>query len=362
MGFLWAGIVEFIKNPPYFDAYGDASTQNNLPEGLFETDPRNINREQALRLMDFPILAMLFAYFGVCWWLKFQGLAWILTACITLVLLCFFVVNFWATDLFDWRSYKPRMKGLETQVFTITLSITATFMVLFYKRRKMPFKFKATLPIRPFGKIHVFCNFAVIFVIVYFCLMMWFSKLYVSWAYFNNYKEVLELCQSTNMVQCYPCDKPDFDGMKECVKEKHQLFHCQDVQKEQGAFCLFNYNLSVFVFLTVFAYVGGLVVFLSNFFKIVIHYTFRAIFLFIHWCHVTFGAREGHRTSMDLPEIVSVNSNFNVSIQEPFQYVERNQENETEITDDNLHCHLNSSIDTCNNVEEGDSLVDLMIA
>ena len=59
---------------------------------------------------------------------------------------------------------------------------------------------QATLPIRPFGKIHVFCNFAVIFVIVYFCLMMWFSKLYVSWAYFNNYKEVLELCQSTNMV------------------------------------------------------------------------------------------------------------------------------------------------------------------
>ena len=59
---------------------------------------------------------------------------------------------------------------------------------------------QATLPIRPFGKIHVFCNFAVIFVIVYFCLMIWFSKLYVSWAYFKNYKEVLELCQSTNMV------------------------------------------------------------------------------------------------------------------------------------------------------------------
>ena len=65
---------------------------------------------------------------------------------------------------------------------------------------------------------------------------------------------------------------------------------------------------------------------------------------------------------MDLPEIASVNSNFNVSIQEPFQYVESNQENETEITDDSLHCHLNSSIDTCNNVEEGDSLVDAMIA
>ena len=59
---------------------------------------------------------------------------------------------------------------------------------------------QTTLPIRPFGKIHVFCNFTVIFVIVYFCLMIWFSKLYVSWACFKNYKEVLELCQSTNMV------------------------------------------------------------------------------------------------------------------------------------------------------------------
>ena len=38
MSFLWAGIVEFIKNPPYFDAYGDASTQNNLPEGLFKVN------------------------------------------------------------------------------------------------------------------------------------------------------------------------------------------------------------------------------------------------------------------------------------------------------------------------------------
>ena len=65
---------------------------------------------------------------------------------------------------------------------------------------------------------------------------------------------------------------------------------------------------------------------------------------------------------MNLPEIASVNSHFNVSIQEPFQYVERNQENETEITDDNLRCDLNSSIDTCNNMEEGDSLVDAMIA
>lgn len=36
MAFLWAGIVEFIRNPPYFDAYGDAATLNDLPKGLFE--------------------------------------------------------------------------------------------------------------------------------------------------------------------------------------------------------------------------------------------------------------------------------------------------------------------------------------
>jgi len=42
-------------------------------------------------------------YFIVSWWLKFKGLSWILTACITLVLLCFFFVNFWAVKYFDWR-------------------------------------------------------------------------------------------------------------------------------------------------------------------------------------------------------------------------------------------------------------------
>lgn len=40
------------------------------------------------------------------------------------------------------RYYSPRMKGLEIQVFTISLSLTSTFTVLFYKRKKMPFKFK----------------------------------------------------------------------------------------------------------------------------------------------------------------------------------------------------------------------------
>ena len=36
MFYLWAGLVEFINNPPFFDAYGDALTgMNKLPEGIF---------------------------------------------------------------------------------------------------------------------------------------------------------------------------------------------------------------------------------------------------------------------------------------------------------------------------------------
>jgi len=36
MFYLWAGLVEFINNPPFFDAYGDAlSSMNKLPQGIF---------------------------------------------------------------------------------------------------------------------------------------------------------------------------------------------------------------------------------------------------------------------------------------------------------------------------------------
>ena len=35
MTFLWAGIVEFINHPPYFDAYGDAKKNTDeLPKNI----------------------------------------------------------------------------------------------------------------------------------------------------------------------------------------------------------------------------------------------------------------------------------------------------------------------------------------
>jgi len=41
------------------------------------------------------------------------------------------------------------------------------------------------------------------------------------------------ICCVTLQVQCYPCDSCEKDELKECVNEKHKMFHCQDVQKEQ---------------------------------------------------------------------------------------------------------------------------------
>lgn len=75
------------------------------------------------------------------------------------------------------------------------------------------------------------------------------------------------------------------------------------------------------------------------------------------WCQIKFGAREGHRTSMDLPTIQD--NIANLSIQEPFQYVERNTDNEAQVTDNS--CRLNASIDTCH-IEEGDPFVEALVA
>ena len=60
---------------------------------------------------------------------------------------------------------------------------------------------------------------------------------------------------------------------------------------------------------------------------------------------------------MDLP---CIHENVvNVSIQEPFQYVERTNVSEAEVTD--TSCRFNSSVDTCH-VEEGDPFVDAIVA
>ncbi|XP_066930762.1 uncharacterized protein [Clytia hemisphaerica] len=289
MFYLWAGLVEFINNPPFFDAYGDALTNmNKLPEGIFANDPRQ-RQAGNLRLMDLPILLMLLAYAGVATWLKYQGLAWLLTFSITIAFIFFWVVNFWAQGAFDWRYYSSRMSGLELQVSALALSCTNILMVMFYKRRRLPFKFKSSLPIERLGFLHLSFNFCAIFLIMFTSMLMWFTKMYISWACFKDQNELLGLCQVTNQVQCYPCQTCTEEGINKCYKREidETLFSCNTKypkEAKKGAFCIFNYNMSTVEFLTIFAYIGGLCVFLSNFIKLVGHYILRVLFMFYEWC------------------------------------------------------------------------------
>lgn len=304
MFYLWAGLVEFINNPPFFDAYGDALVNlNKLPQGIFTNDPRK-RQTGNLRLMDLPILLMLLGYGGVATWLKYQGLAWLLTLSISIAFIFFWVVNFWAQDAFDWRYYSSRMSGLELQVSALALSCTNILMVLFYKRRRLPFKFKSSLPIQRLGTLHLLFNFCAIYLIMFTSMLMWFTKMYISWACFKDQDELLDLCQVTNQVQCYPCAKCSEEGINQCYKDKIDdiLFSCNTKYPKtakEGAFCIFNYNMSTVEFLTIFAYIGGLCVFLSNFIKLVGHYILRVLFIAYEWilkrCNQTSETIEKHR-------------------------------------------------------------------
>lgn len=307
-GFLCFGITEFVSNPPYFDGYGDAkASQEQLPKGLFQNDPRITDKSHILRFMDLPILLMLLAYFAVCCWLKFRGLSWLLTGSMTLNLLFFFLVNFWAEDVFSWKYYSSRNNGLDLQVFTLTLSTSAIFMVIFYTRRKMPFKLKSSLPIQPFGKLHVAWNFFVIFSVTFTCLLLWFSKLYISWACFKSQQEIMHLCEKTDMVQCYFCEECNFHSFRRCAQnDNYQSFHCQSTRNltRQKAFCLFNYNVSTYTFITVFGHVGGLCVFLGTFSQILIHYLIRLIFAIIFFFKNVQRRRRGRslfETAVEIP-------------------------------------------------------------
>ncbi|XP_046853326.1 uncharacterized protein LOC124446527 isoform X2 [Xenia sp. Carnegie-2017] len=228
--------------------------------------------------MDLPIFLMIMAYFTVCSWLKYKGLSWLLTASMSVNLVCFFIVNFWFQEFFSWKYYSSRNLGLELQVLSFTLTASSIFMVIFYTRRKMPFKLKSSLTIQAFGVVHLAWNFGVIFIVCFTCLLLWFSKLYISWACFRTQSEVMKLCEKTNMVQCYFCKECNFNAFSHCAaEENYRSFHCESPRNStrQQAFCIFNYNVGTYTFLTVFAYVGGLCIFLATFSQILIHYIIR---------------------------------------------------------------------------------------
>ncbi|XP_047125894.1 uncharacterized protein LOC101239856 isoform X1 [Hydra vulgaris] len=311
-GFLIAGIKEFVENPPLFDAYGDAFIKNKLPEGIFENDPR-LTQSANMRLLDLPLLVIIVCYVCICVWLKFNGLAWLLTLLMFFAVFVFWFVNVSAHKYFDWRYYSTRIVGLELQIAVIGLVGTSVFMVLVWKRKKLPFKFKSTIPIRHLGPVHVIFNFIAVYFIIFTSMLMWFTKMYISWACFKRYSDTMQICQITNQVQCYSCETCSFDGIKTCYNNltRTDLFTCNMVQNlksaYKGAFCIFNYNMSAAEFLTTFAYIGGLCVFLSTFIRIVGHYIFRAVFIIHGILLVAFNrTNEVFQSHKDLNRVVNV--------------------------------------------------------
>lgn len=279
MTFLWAGVVEFINHPPYFDAYGDAKKNTDeLPRNIMHNDPRTTERELR-RLMDLPVLLLLLIYKAVCVWLKYKGASWLLTISLTITMIFFWVVNFGNLDVFQWKYYATRMNGLQLQVSSIALSATVIFMVIFYTRKKLPLKFKSSLRMKNNSKIHLAWNILGIYLILFATLMVWFTKIYASWALFRSKDDVLRLCTTTQQVECYPCAFLNITSLEECIKlERDNRFTCSrnfpsDLYK--GSICIFNFNLGIYGFLMTFAYIGGLCVFLSTFLTIVGHYTIR---------------------------------------------------------------------------------------
>jgi len=279
MVYLWAGLVEFIQSPSYFDGYGDAAVHNKLPSQLLKDSPWN-NQTSTLRLMDLPLLGILTGYAGVSFWLKFQGLSWLLTLCITIVFVEFLTVNYWAKEHFDWRYYHSRLTGLELQISSLAFAVTMILMVLFYKRRRLPFKFKSSLPVKHLGILHMAFNFVCILLITFTCMLLWFTKMYISWACFKTHDDIMQVCQVTSQVQCYPCNECTHEGMTQCYTDsKDKQYSCNTRFPEgEGAFCLFNFNMSSLKFLTIFAYIGGLCVFLSTLLRIFGHYSLRLLF------------------------------------------------------------------------------------
>eukprot|EP00794_Sanderia_malayensis_P001086 gene1086-427_t len=286
MAYLWAGVVEFVRNPPFFDAYGDATASIDLPRGFFQNDPRS-TESGILRLMDLPILSILVVYQCVCVWLRYKGLSWFLTANITATFLIFWIVNFWSKKHFEWKHYSSRMNGLGLQVASIALSATTVFMVIFYKRKKFPFKFRSSLSSKQNTWVHIVWNFLATYLVIFSSLMIWFIKLYASWACFNSTVEIMQLCSTTSQVQCYPCSECRSSALRQCVKsDKVQVFSCSSrfpSSAKQGAFCTFNFNMSIYGFLLTFAYIGGLCVFLSTFLRVAGHYLARGMYLAIDY-------------------------------------------------------------------------------
>ena len=293
LGFVVVGLIEFIDKRPFFDALA----HHELPEQLFHRE--FLPAESTYRrFMDAPILVFFFFYFGVCAWNHFTSKSsWLMTIALSLTTLIYFYINLWNQHDFDWKYFKSRFNGIFIQVYSMSFTMAVVLTVFLAKRRRLPFKFKAHFPLYTYGTAHVIWNLIALFIVTSTCLVFWISKLYISWVCVESLWKISLLCQVTPEVQCYLCDQCVDSELKRCAANVSNIpLHCyhpiSSSIADKSAFCTFNYNIGVFTFITVFAYVGGLWVFLHGFLSAFLHYTVILGKYILHKARKRFGPKQ----------------------------------------------------------------------
>ncbi|EDV23357.1 uncharacterized protein TRIADDRAFT_57894 [Trichoplax adhaerens] len=272
--FVVVGMIEFIRRRPLFDALAN----HELPERIFVREFLQSDNTFR-RFTDAPILLFFFFYFGVCSWNRFTGRSsWLMTISLIFTTLIYLYINLWNQHDFDWKYFKTRFNGIFVQIYSISFTMALVLTTFLTKRRRLPFKFKAHFPLYTYSNAHVIWNLVALFVVTSTCLIFWTSRLYISWVCVESLWKISLLCQVTPSVQCYLCDQCVDAELKRCADNASNIaLHCYhpisaDIA-DKSAFCTFNYNIGILTFITVFAYVGGLWVFLHGFLSAFLHYT-----------------------------------------------------------------------------------------
>ncbi|XP_062506859.1 uncharacterized protein LOC134183368 [Corticium candelabrum] len=317
-GIIALAILEFTYLPPFFDVAGD---RIGIKDVVFENDPRTRSHDYR-RMMDIPILVNTLAYFMLCVYLRFTGMSIFLTMFISTIVLSFIVVNYSAYEYFNWNFFSQRLGSVVMTICFLTASMVANLVVYAWKRKKPYIEVKprekdihrrrlltsvhrlsdgedsafsdslstaTNWQETPYkSRIATFVwNAIILFIIIFVCLLIWFSRMYMSYCCFTSREEILALCQMTNEVQCYPCSSCTSDVVNNCSNDTN-MFHClspmYDVDKYKGAICMFNYNVGFFSLVLVLAYIGGVYFISFNFIGAFSNLVFQWCYRLDIWC------------------------------------------------------------------------------
>jgi hypothetical protein len=236
----------------------------------------------------------------------------------TAIILCFVLINYVAHSYFDWDYFSTRIRGVWLTICSITVSVVVNLVVYAWSRKKLFFEFKPPEKdvqlaavsymanndsrntesqsvvgdkqnvVQTNKWVSVLWNAIALFVIIFICLLIWFSRMYMSYCCFSSRNEIMTLCEMTNEVQCYPCSKCISNAIHNCSMDKLSQFHClspmDEVDQSKGAICIFNYNVGLFTFILVFAYIGGVYFLFFNITRAITNYFIDWVYQRYIWC------------------------------------------------------------------------------